>query len=1431
MDKPKKRILVDWGILMRRLKKFFIGTIIFFVFFTIVGFFVLPPIVKSILTKKLSENLHRQVTINQVKINPYTLSITARGFLVKNRESSEPFISCDEIFLNFQSLSALRMALILKEIRLKQPYIRIHRNEDASYNFSDLLEKKESKPAEKPTKKPKPLRFSLNNIRIENGSIDFWDGPKQTKHTVRELNIGVPFLSNIPSNINIFTQPVFSAKINETPYRLQGDTKPFADTLETVFDVNVNNLDIPYYLAYLPMKLNFRIVSALLDVQTKVSFIQYKDKGPSLTVTGNVSLKKVALDDDKKNPLFRLPLLDVGIAPTEPLKKIVHLSKISLQSPEVEIKRNQTGSLNIGSLFPDKKETQPAPAPEKKEDQVPLSIDIDEVQLTGGKISFSDSSRNKPFKTILNPIGLKVDHFSNGKDKKTAYALSVTSEVKENIKLEGELSVEPLWAEGGLEIKSVPIKKYSPYYQDQILFNLEEGRLDFSTRYKYTKGDKEPEIYLSGMSVILNSLRLKKPDEKEDFLKIALLSVKDTLVDLTQKKLTIGTFSTEKGNLICNRLKNGDFDLLKLFPPPPPKEEPVKQEKGKEEEKKWIVALGRLSVDQYTVKMGDLSLSQPTMLTGEKITVRGENISTAKNAPGKLSLSLQLDQTGTLSTKNAIVIDPLKIQGSLEVKNIILKKYAPYYQDSILFDIEEGDLDVSTNYQYNKRDKDSEAKLSGLSASLRTLKLKKREEQEGFLNIPILTIQNTGLNLNQKEVSIGDFSTQKGVVLVKRLKDGKLNLQTLFPEPVKREERQEKTEERSTQENAGQAEKPWVVKLGKISVDGYQIKGEDQTTAEPVTIMMDEIQLKTNNLSTAEGQIGNASLALRLNQRGTISTEGAIGINPISANLKMSLKEIEVKPFQPYLTDKVKITVTDGALSTTGNLTLGSSDKKELKATYSGGASLNHFASIDNLNAEDILKMESLAFDDIHFDSNPFSMDVKGIALSNFYARVLIHPDGKLNLQEIFAKEEAKKEAPSKREPPPPEKKGDEPSKEKEPPKNIKIGNITLQGGRMDFSDKSVNPEFSAKLSEIGGRVSGLSSEETSLAEMELRTKLNDYAPLEIIGKINPLKQDLYVDLKVRFKDMDLSPATPYFGKYAGYTIQKGKLSFDLKYLIDKGKLDSQNVIFLDQFTFGDKVESPHATKLPVKLAIALLKDRNGEVKLDIPVTGSLDDPKFSVWEIILKIILNLIAKAATSPFALLGAVFGGGEELSYLEFDDGIATIAETNTKKIDTLVKALSDRPALKLDIEGHVDLERDREGLKQLFFQRKLKTQKLKELVKKGTPAVPVDGVKIEQKEYEKYLKMAYKEEKFPKPRNILGIAKDLPVPEMEKLMLTHIEIKESDLRSLASQRAMSVKDAISKTGKVESERIFILEPKSLAPAKKEKLKDSRVDFTLK
>jgi hypothetical protein len=259
-------------------------------------------------------------------------------------------------------------------------------------------------------------------------------------------------------------------------------------------------------------------------------------------------------------------------------------------------------------------------------------------------------------------------------------------------------------------------------------------------------------------------------------------------------------------------------------------------------------------------------------------------------------------------------------------------------------------------------------------------------------------------------------------------------------------------------------------------------------------------------------------------------------------------------------------------------------------------------------------------------------------------------------------------------------------------------------------------------------------------------------------------------------------------------------------------------------------VESPHATRLPVSLAIALLKDRNGEIHLDLPVTGSLDDPKFSVWGVIFQILGNLLAKAATSPLALLGAAFGGGEELRYAEFEYGRPLLTEVSAKKIETLAKAMRDRPGVKLDLTAYVDPERDRESLRTLAFERKLRAQKALDLSKRGPTGFSVDQVTVEPKEYEKYLRMAYKVEKFEKPKNALGITKHLPVPEVEKLIYTHIQIGPEDLRALAGQRAAAAKEALVK-GQVAPERIFIVEAKALTSEGKSGLRQSRVDFVIK
>ena len=478
----------------------------------------------------------------------------------------------------------------------------------------------------------------------------------------------------------------------------------------------------------------------------------------------------MSVDELENKPLLRLPRLGVQIASAQPFARTVHLSRVSIQSPELEIRRNPGGQTNLETLLPQKEAT---PSPVKKEEgDNPFLLEIDELALTEGKVSFSDLSRSLPFKTVLSPIELKVGHFSNAKEKKTAYALTFRTEANEEVMLAGDLSVDPLQGEGTVDVKAIPLKKYSPYYRDSVLFDLEEGRVDLGGGYRYARGEKEMAISLQGIFVTLRALRLKKRETSEEFLKVPLLMIKDTEIDVTQREAKVGSLVTEKGAVTLNRLKYGDLDILKLLPGSEKEAKPTAPQ-GKEE-KPWLVTLQQMKVDQYTVNINDASPSVPTTILGEKVSLTGENLSTGKNKMGRISLSLLLDKKANLLIRTSIGLDPVKAEGSLEIKQLPLKQYSPYYQDKVLFDIDEGDLDLSTNYQYGKSEKDWELRLSRLSAALKALRVKRREGQEEFAVIPLLSVKETSLDLPKRELTLGDISTEGGAIYVKRVQEWRI---------------------------------------------------------------------------------------------------------------------------------------------------------------------------------------------------------------------------------------------------------------------------------------------------------------------------------------------------------------------------------------------------------------------------------------------------------------------------------------------------------------------------------------------------------------------------------------------------------------------------------------------------------------------------------
>lgn len=1198
----------------RRLRKVLIGVAIAFVALIAFGFFAAPPILHSLLTTRLSEELGRKVTVGDIRLNPFALTLEIQDFVIHEPDSPQRFVAFRRLKVDLDAESIYRRAPVLSEVTLEKPYVNVVLVARNRFNFTDLIEKfsKDKKPDEE------PARFSVNNIRILEGEVDVDDRPRRTKHEVREMSLAVPFVSNLPFHGNIFVQPAFGARVNGTRFDLKGKSKPFSESRETDMELSLKDLDLPYYLRYVPMTLPYRIASARLDLDASIGFAQPAGKPPRLTVTATTSLRSMRVTTTNDVPLVAFERLDVRTKPIDVFGSAIAVASVKLTGADVNAIRQADGVLNLailgttGSTTPaEEKPPEPKPAGTAK----PRTVSVDRIELTAARVRFQDEKAQPAFETTISPLDVVLEGVSTGDGAHPArLLLTATTDAQESLRVEGTANIAGKSAAIDATLSQIPIPRYAAYYRDAIAFDIGSGTLSLSVHADVAAPPEGLSLLLSKGTLDLAALRLRKAGEPADFLSLAQFSVKDTSLDLAQQRVTVGDVLADKLEVRGRRAKNGAVNLASLTP--------------------------------------------------------------AKPADAR-------------------------------------------------------------------------------------------------------------------------------------------------PAPV---------------ENAADAPpaRPWVVTLAHVLVDRGLIEFQDAVPATPVTLALSPTRVEVSDLVL--GAPGTAKLALKtlLNGKGSVDASGTFALDPVTLDLKTRIANLDVPTFQPYFADRLNVTLAGARVGADGRIGVRLPAGKPAVISYEGDAGVSKFAATDNRTGEDLLQWESLYFKGVRAKSEPFALGIREVSLTDFRSRLQVNADGTLNVQGLVVPDPAATPAETSEAAAKAGNAPDTKAANANPvPRSITIDQVTLQGGTVLFSDKLVKPNVSATLTEIGGRVTGLLADPSTKADVDLRGRLSNQAPLEITGKVNPLSGDLYADLKVSFRDIELPPFTPYSGKYAGYTIEKGKLTLDLRYLIEKRKISAENKVFIDQFTFGEKVESADAVNLPVQLAVSLLKDRDGRINLDVPVSGSLDDPKFKLGRVIWQVIVNLFTKAVTAPFALLGSLMGGsGEELSYLEFALGSNAPDDAGNAKLAQLAKALTDRPALGLEITGRVDPENDREALRRLAFENKLKAQKFAALSREGQAPASVEATTYSPDEVEGLLRKAYKQEKFPKPRNAIGLEKSLPAPEMEKLILTSIVIGPDDLRQLGLQRAQAIKDALVTRHGIASERIFLVEARTEpGGAGKDKGKASRADFVIR
>jgi hypothetical protein len=558
---------------------------------------------------------------------------------------------------------------------------------------------------------------------------------------------------------------------------------------------------------------------------------------------------------------------------------------------------------------------------------------------------------------------------------------------------------------------------------------------------------------------------------------------------------------------------------------------------------------------------------------------------------------------------------------------------------------------------------------------------------------------------------------------------------------------------------------------------------------------------------------------------GRLQAQGQLRLQPLSADTQLKLAAVQLKVLQPYLDPYVNVVLTGAQPELDGRLRWQAATARQPRQLrYAGRLGVRALSLQDRVNAADFVSWKRLSLDGTDLSVMGDQVDAKlgRIQLDDFYGRIIVNPDGRLNLASILRSErggattsvttpQAAGAAASAATPaaanvalpasaPAASFAGNNAGNAtpKAPAPRLAWQQVSLKGGRVDFTDHFIQPNYSAKLTQVHGDISAVSSQQAEPATVSISGAVDDAAPLRISGRLQPLGPQLFTDIEGSAKGIELTRLTPYAARYAGYGIDKGTLSVNVHYKVDQGKLEASNRIFLDQLTFGARSDSPDAIKLPIQFAVSLLKNARGEIDVNLPISGSLSDPQFSVGGIIWQVVVNLITKAVTAPFSLLAG--DGGEDWGHAPFDAGSAELNATALKRLEGLAKSLADRPALKLEATGHADPVVDAAALRQAHVDRLMRAAKAR------ATGQPLAEVRIAPAEQDTWLTAAYKAADVPnKPRNVLGLAKGLPPAEMKALLLASAPASEAALRELANARADQVKAFLA--ARIAPERILL------------------------
>lgn len=1039
---------------------------------------------------------------------------------------------------------------------------------------------------------------------------------------------------------------------------------------------------------------------------------------------------------------------------------------IRLSAPQVSLDIAPDGTLNWAELIARLNEEEDEPS-----DTLPRIL-IEHILIERGHVQYQERNRPTPFMAALQPLGLELDGLSTLPEDRGEYSiLARLPEQGGTLKWKGDIALNPLASTGAVEVKNVKLAKLLSIIKAEALpIKAAEGEV--ATRYSYrfamVKGEPQdyPRVQIDNFGLTLDHVAadLQAGSSTQARLQAEQVQVSLPALEFSMRNGTQLQFHGMALALQQLALARQGDSLFRL-------------QQAEITGIDFDLAANKLKVADALFRQGAINSRRDK--DGNSDWQQLATALAAGPTPDTAQQENAADQPTTAAAPLGFAIDHVR-----------LEQWQLRHQDAAFLhplDLTAGKI----NLAFALDNTAGAPAVQAFNSEIAELGVKSSLYPQPVATLASVHLQDGMVNVKDNSASLAGVVLSGLQTQVLRPAGKPLNWQSILETPPAAKA------VANTKPASGDA--TWKFSLGKLALENAAVHVEDHTTPKPVLIDIKAgtIELQQPSLDLAKPLPLKARLQVK--QGGALEVAGKLTAQPLKADLQVKLSGLALKPFSPLLNQVALLKLDGGRLDVGGKLALDA--RKTLQGSFRGSFSVRQLAISEEASGAPFLAWKEVSSESIKLTLSPNRLHVDELRVLQPTGKFIIHEDGSMNIQRILRTPATTAQAAPA---------ASTPREEGFP---VAIDRVSIADADLEFADLTLRPQFGTHIAALSGVINGLSSNPATTAQVELDGKVDEFGSARIRGSIQPFQATDFTDLQLSFKNLEMNRLTPYSGKFAGRRIDSGKLSVDLQYKIKQRQLTGENKFVIHKLKLGERVESRDAMDLPLDLAIAVLEDSDGVIDLDLPISGSLDDPQFSYGKIIWKAITNVITKIVTAPFRALGKLLGAdSEKLQAIGFDAGSPALAPQEQEKLKTLAEAMDKRPALFLTITPTYAAAADTAALQEQATRRDV-LQETGLKLQTGEQPGPLDlnNTKV-QSAIERLLKQRSGGGRGSKAldniKDYFRKAKPEDLPKysemLAQLRLT-VTVSEAELASLAKSRASAIQDYLVKTARLAEDRV--------------------------